>query len=109
MYSKRMQVHINNSFCNKMYSLLSTLYMFVLQRALWSDMFTGRLKNEIPQALVCFATVYTEFVGHVQWRAFNRRTICPTGYNILRIPAISKTYQGGLLFSDFSTMYSRYP
>ena len=25
----------------------------LFQRALWSDMFTGRLKTEIPDALVC--------------------------------------------------------
>lgn len=32
--------------------LTKVFWMFLFQRALWSDMFTGRLKTEIPQALV---------------------------------------------------------
>lgn len=30
------------------------------KRAIWKDMFTGRLKEEIPRALVCYQINYLE-------------------------------------------------
>ena len=41
-----MCVSIGNNFCSVV------VFFFVFQKALWSDMFTGRLKSEIPEALV---------------------------------------------------------
>jgi len=38
-----------------------------MQHALWSDLFTGRMKTEIPNALVCIGSViyfrYSLFVS----------------------------------------------
>lgn len=37
-----------------------------LRRALWKDMFTGRMKDEIPQALVC-QNMHLYFVINCVW------------------------------------------
>ena len=41
------------------------LKCIIFQRALWSDMFTGRLKSEIPHALV-ISNSYLLFVREFQ-------------------------------------------
>jgi len=72
-------------------SVLSTcctaFWFCCLQRALWSDLFTGRLKTEIPDALVwignvhcfCHSLFVVQFVPSVLWRCWlgDRKGIRP--------------------------------
>lgn len=66
------------------FSCGALIYFTLFQKALWSDLFTGRLKSEIPPILVSLCTMFFSF------------QICSNNYQPLK--SVSSVFHGRDLY-----------